>query len=116
MDFTWALRFVSASGRFLAGRVLMPSTMPKVLVIDDEASIRTLLVMPLRHQGMTCSPQRMARWAWSGIDWNAPMWLCLNMPEPDGVTALKEIRSVDLNQSVNHVDGRQHPDNRAAHP
>lgn len=42
--------------------------------------------------------------------------LDLNMPEPDGVTALKEIRSVDLNQSVNHVDGRQHPDNRAAHP
>ena len=35
--------------------------------------------------------------------------LDLNMPEPDGVTALKETRSVDLN-------GRQHPDNRAAHP
>jgi len=73
------------------------STMPKVLVIDDEAGIRTLLVMRFRHQDMVGSLHARL----DGVELyrreRPILVLDLNMPEPDGVTALKEIRSVDLN-------------------
>lgn len=76
--------------------------MPKVLVIDDEASIRTLLVMRLRHQGYDVLS---AENGWTGLELYRQerpdvIVLDLNMPEPDGVTVLKEIRRVDLNQPV----------------
>ena len=76
--------------------------MPKVLVIDDEASIRTLLVMRLRHQGYDVLS---AENGWTGLELYRQtrpdvIVLDLNMPDPDGVTVLKEIRRVDLNQPV----------------
>ena len=76
--------------------------MPKVLVIDDEASIRTLLVLRLRHRGYDVLS---ADNGWKGLELYRQerpdvIVLDLIMPEPDGVTVLKQIRSVDLDQPV----------------
>ena len=76
--------------------------MAKVLVIDDEPNIRTLLTLLLRHRGYEVI---LAETGWKGLqryrqDRPDVILLDLNMPEMDGVAVLKQIRSVDLNQPV----------------
>jgi len=76
--------------------------MAKILVIDDEPNVRALLDMRLRHQGYD------VLFADSGVrglelyrqEHPDVITLDLRMSELDGVTVLKEIRSVDLKQPV----------------
>jgi DNA-binding NtrC family response regulator len=76
--------------------------MAKVLVIDDAPNVRTLLAMLLRQQGYDVI---LADNGWKGLQLYRQkhpdvILLDLNMPELDGVTVLKQIRSVDLKQPV----------------
>jgi len=86
--------------------------MAKILVIDDEPSVRALLDMRLRHQGYD------VLFADSGVrglelyrqEHPDVITLDLRMPELDGVTVLKEIRSVDLKQPVIILTGDTTPE------
>lgn len=76
--------------------------MAKVLVIDDEPSIRALLESLLRPQGYDVI---LAENGWKGLqlyrqDHPDVILLDLNMPELDGVTVLKQIRASDHKQPV----------------
>jgi len=76
--------------------------MAKILVIDDEPSVLAFLDMILRHQGYDVL---FADNGWKGLELYRQehpdvIVLDLRMPELDGVTVLKEIRSVDLKQPV----------------
>ena len=76
--------------------------MAKVLMIDDEPSMRVLLAMYLRHQGYD---GLFAENGWEGLrlyrkERPDVIVLDLRMPEFDGVRVLKEIRRVDLKQPV----------------
>jgi DNA-binding response OmpR family regulator len=76
--------------------------MAKILVIDDEPNVQTLLDMRLRQQGYDVL---FADNGWKGLQLYRQehphvIVLDLKMPEPDGVTVLREIRSVDLAQPV----------------
>jgi DNA-binding response OmpR family regulator len=85
--------------------------MAKVLVVDDEPNVRILLDMRLRHHGYDVL---FADNGWKGIelynqDHPDVIVLDLRMPELDGVTVLKEIRSVDLKQPVIILTGDTTP-------
>src|SRR5580765_5492711 len=76
--------------------------MAKILVIDDAQNVRALLGMRLRYQGHDVL---FAENGWEGLQLYRQehpdvILLDLNMPELDGVTVLKQIRSVDLKQPV----------------
>ena len=73
--------------------------MAKILVIDDAPNVRVLLGMRLRYQGHD------VLFAENGLQLYRQehpdvILLDLNTPELDGVTVLKQIRSVDLKQPV----------------
>jgi CheY-like chemotaxis protein len=83
--------------RFHSGRI-----MAKILVIDDQPNVRALLEMLLRPQGFDVI---FAENGWKGLQLYRQehpdvILLDLNMPGLDGVTVLKQIRSVDLKQPV----------------
>jgi CheY-like chemotaxis protein len=85
--------------------------MAKVLVIDDAPNVRTLLAMLVRHQGYDVV---LADNGWKGLQLYREthpdvILLDLNMPELDGVTVLKQIRSVDLKQPVVILTGDSTP-------
>jgi DNA-binding NtrC family response regulator len=87
-------------------------TMAKVLVIDDAPIVRTLLDMLLRQQGYDVI---LADNGWKGLQLYRQehpdvILLDLNMPELDGVTVLKQIRSVDLKQPVIVLTGDGTPE------
>ena len=76
--------------------------MAKILVIDDELNIRTLIDLLLSRQGFDVV---LADNGWTGLQLYRQehpdvIVLDLKMPGLDGVTVLKEIRRVDLNQPV----------------
>ena len=78
------------------------ATVAKILVIDDEPNVQTLLDMRLRQQGYDVL---FADNGWKGLQLYRQehphvIVLDLKMPELDGVTVLREIRSVDLAQPV----------------
>lgn len=86
-------------------------TMAKVLVIDDAPNVRTLLDMLLRQQGYDVV---LAENGWKGLQLYRQkhpdvILLDLNMPELDGVTVLKQIRSVDRKQPVVILTGDSTP-------
>lgn len=86
--------------------------MAKVLIIDDEPNVRTLLAMRLRHQGYAVL---FADNGWKGLQLYRQeqpdvIVLDLKMPELDGVTVLKQIRSVDLKQPVIILTGDSTPE------
>jgi DNA-binding response OmpR family regulator len=86
--------------------------MAKVLVIDDEPNVRILLDMRLRHHGYDVL---FADNGWKGLelynqDHPDVIVLDLKMPELDGVTVLKQIRSVDLKQPVIILTGDTNPE------
>ena len=86
--------------------------MAKVLVVDDEPNVRILLDMRLRHHGYDVL---FADNGWKGIelynqDHPDVIVLDLKMPVMDGVEVLKQIRSVDLKQSVIVVTGDSSPE------
>ena len=85
--------------------------MAKILVIDDEPNVRTLLEMRLRHQGYEVLIADNGRKGLQLYRQEHPevIVLDLRMPELDGVTVLKEIRDVDLKQPVIILTGDMTP-------
>jgi len=76
--------------------------MPKVLVIDDEPNILTLIDIFLRQQGYDVvlannGPKGLELYRHERPD---AIVLDVKMPEMDGIAVLKHIRSVDLTQPV----------------
>ena len=81
--------------------------MAKVLVIDDEAYVRTLTSMQLKHLGYDVL---LAENGWKGLELYRQehpdvIVLDLIMPGMDGIEVLRQIRTVDLNQLVIVVTG-----------
>ena len=81
--------------------------MAKVLVIDDEAHVRTLTSMQLKHLGYDVL---LAENGWKGLELYRQahpdvIVLDLIMPGMDGIEVLRQIRTVDLNQLVIVVTG-----------
>ena len=86
--------------------------MAKVLVIDDEPNVRTLLDMLLRPKGYDVM---LADNGWTGLQLYRQehpdvILLDLKMPKLDGLTVLKKIRSVDLKQPVIVLTGDTSPE------
>jgi CheY-like chemotaxis protein len=108
---------VSIEGRLPAGGVPTPvyskrGTMAKVLIIDDEPNVRTLLDMLLREEGYDVL---LADNGWKGLELYRRehpdvIVLDLKMPGMDGVEVLTQIRRVDLKQPVIIVTGDSRPE------
>ena len=86
--------------------------MSKILVIDDEPNVRTLLAMLLRSQGYEVI---LADNGWKGLQLYRQehpdvILLDLKMPVVDGVTVLKQIRSVDPTLPVIVLTGDATPE------
>ena len=86
--------------------------MAKVLVIDDEPNVRTLLDMLLRPKGYEVM---LADNGWTGLrlyrqEHPDVILLDLQMPKLDGMAVLKQIRSVDLKQPVIVLTGDTSPE------
>lgn len=79
----------------------MPNIL-KVLVVDDEASIRELLSQRLRSQGRTVFVAKDGRTAIEMFRKERPdiTILDLNMPDLDGIAVLKQIRAIDSKATV----------------
>lgn len=85
--------------------------MPKILVIEDEANIRTLTDILLKRLGYEVL---LAEDGWKGLELYRQVHpdvivLDLTLPRMGGVEVLKQIRSVDLNQLVIVVTGDSTP-------
>ena len=85
--------------------------MPKVLVIEDEANIRTLTDILLKRLGYEVL---LAENGWKGLELYRRehpdvIVLDLTLPAMGGLEVLKQIRSVDLNQLVIVVTGDSTP-------
>lgn len=76
--------------------------MAKILVIDDELSIRSLLSTLLRQKGYDVVLAENGRKGLECFHQERPdvIVLDLKMPEMDGLAVLQQIRRVDLNQPV----------------
>ena len=76
--------------------------MAKVLVIDDELSIRSLLSAVLGQKGYDVVLAENGRKGLESFHQERPdvIVLDLKMPEMDGMAVLQQIRGVDLNQPV----------------
>ena len=76
--------------------------MAKILVIDDEQGIRSLLDTLLSRKGYDVVLAESGRKGLELFRRERPdvVVLDLKMPELDGITVLKQIRSVDLEQPV----------------
>jgi DNA-binding NtrC family response regulator len=86
--------------------------MAKVLVIDDEPNVRTLLNMLLRPMGYVVM---LADNGWTGLQLYRQehpdvILLDLKMPKLDGMGVLKQIRSVDSKQPVIVLTGDTSPE------
>ena len=86
--------------------------MAKILVIDDEPAVRTLLEILLGEQGYDVI---LADGGWKGLELfrqERPdvVVLDLKMPDLDGVMVLKHIRRIDLNQPVIILTGAATPE------
>ena len=86
--------------------------MPKVLVIDDEPNVRTLIDLLLSRQGFDVVLADNGRKGLQLYRQEHPdvIVLDLKMPGIDGVTVLKEIRHVDLRQPVIMLTGDSTPE------
>jgi len=83
----------------------------KVLVIEDEANVRTLTEMHLKRLGYEVL---LADNGWKGLDLYRRehpdvIVLDLIMPGMDGIEVLRQIRSVDLHQRVIVVTADSRP-------
>lgn len=87
--------------------------MPKILVIDDEEGIRSLLDTLLRRKGYEVVLADSGQKGLNLFRRERPdvVVLDLKMPEMDGVTVLKEIRRLALSQPVIVLTGAGTPEN-----
>ena len=74
----------------------------KILVVDDEASIRELLSRQLMRQGRKVLVANNGRTAIKTFRGERPdiTILDLNMPDMDGIAVLKQIRAIDPKATV----------------
>jgi len=79
----------------------------RILVVDDEASIRELLSRQLMRQGRKVLVAHDGRTAIEMFRRERPQItiLDLNMPDMDGIAVLKEVRTVDPQASVIMLTG-----------
>ncbi len=86
--------------------------MPKVLVIDDQPDVRTLTDMLLKHLGYDVVLADNGRKGLELYRREHPDVIVLDliMPGMGGIEVLKQIRSVDLTQSVIVVTGDSSPE------
>lgn len=81
----------------------MSAEAPRVLVVDDDPDIRTIVGLNLTLAGMDIGEAANGREALDQLeegDWDACI-LDLAMPQTDGMTALRELREADrLNDLV----------------
>jgi len=99
------------SGIFDRCHLSRRSTVAKVLVIEDEANIRTLTELLLKRLGHEVL---LADNGWKGLDLYRRehpdvIVLDLIMPGMDGIEVLRQIRSVDLHQRVIVVTADSRP-------
>ena len=87
-------------------------TMAKVLVIDDEPNVRTLIDMLLRPQGYDVIHAANGLTGLQLYRQEHPdvILLDLKMPKLDGVTVLKQIRGVDPKLPVIVLTGDNNPE------
>ena len=86
--------------------------MAKILVIDDQPSVREVLDLLLRHEGYDVV---LADNGWTGLrlyrqEHPDVILLDLNKPKLDGITVLKQIRNVDLKQPIIMLTGDSTPE------
>ena len=76
--------------------------MKKVLVIDDESRIRSLLATLLECEGFATLLAESGRKGWDLFRCERPdlVVLDLKLPETDGMTVLQDIRGVDVETPV----------------
>ena len=86
--------------------------MAKILVIDDQANVRVLLDLLLRRQGYEVILAENGSKGFQRYRQEHPdvILLDLNMTELDGITVLKQIRSVDLKHPVIILTGDSAPE------
>jgi DNA-binding NtrC family response regulator len=91
---------------------ILGGIMAKILVIDDEQGIRSLLDTLLSRKGYDVVLADSGRKGLELFRRERPdvVVLDLKMPEMDGVTVLKQIRSVDLKQPVIVLTGAGTPE------
>jgi len=90
------LRLGNPKGSYRMNKIL------KILVVDDEPSIRELLSRQLTRQGRKVLVANDGRTAIKTFRREQPdiTILDLNMPDLDGIAVLKEIRTIDANATV----------------
>ena len=86
--------------------------MAKVLVIDDEPTVRKLLGMLLSRDGyeVILADNGEKGLELYRLEHPDVILLDLRMPQPDGVAVLKEIRRLDLQQPVVVLTGDTDPE------
>ena len=86
--------------------------MAKVLVIDDEPTVRKLLGMVLSRDGygVILADNGEKGLELYRLEHPDVILLDLRMPQPDGVAVLKEIRRLDLQQPVVVLTGDTDPE------
>lgn len=80
----------------------MTKPLTKILVVDDEASIRELLSRQLMHQGRKVLVADNGRTAIEMFRRERPdiTILDLTMPDMDGIAVLKQLREIDSKATV----------------
>ncbi|MBI2120825.1 MAG: response regulator [Parcubacteria group bacterium] len=80
----------------------MPDVKKKILIVDDEQSIRELFTETLSHQGFECLTAGNGLEGLRAVVSGAPdiILLDLRMPEMDGLAMLKALRQKDKNMPV----------------
>jgi CheY-like chemotaxis protein len=83
----------------------------KVLVVDDEESIRTLIQITLSQEGRTVVTAACGKDAIAMFQTTRPNLtiLDINMPDIDGITVLRQIRAIDPHARVMIFTGRNSP-------
>ena len=76
--------------------------MPKIVVVDDSPSIRTLFERGMAHLDIELIVFESAANSWNYLEVNKPDLLFLNikMPGKDGLIYLKELRALPLHKET----------------
>ena len=87
----------------------------KILVVDDEDNIRTLIEAMLKHEGRHVALAAKGKDAITVFKKERPNLtiLDIDMPDIDGLTVLREIRAIDPQAKVIIFTGGRQPDSGA---
>jgi two-component system response regulator (stage 0 sporulation protein F) len=84
----------------------------KILVVEDETSIREMLVGFLKHQGYTVSSASNGLEALEQVHKESPeiMLLDVNMPGMNGIEVLQQVRKQDKQLKIIMMSGTERPE------